>query len=118
VLQAKSAVSAAEPDRKQLEQQSQDVSQAIEAATAALQDLQRQIRAAEVGARHTVQHGPLLLRMHPCCDHVAHLSRTCCVYGMPDGVRYLSARPKLPTKHADLSWSACCLFCRRSWPRT
>lgn len=48
-LQAKSAVSAAERDRKQLEKQLQDVSQAIEAATAALQDLQRQIRAAEVG---------------------------------------------------------------------
>jgi hypothetical protein len=49
VLQARSAVSAAERDRKQLDKQVQDVSQAIEAATAALQDLQRQIRAAEVG---------------------------------------------------------------------
>lgn len=49
VLQAKSAVSAAERDRKQLDKQLQDFSQAIEAATAALQDLQRQIRAAEVG---------------------------------------------------------------------
>lgn len=43
-------MSAAERDRKQLEQQLQDVSQAMETATATLQDLQRQIRAAEVGA--------------------------------------------------------------------
>ena len=48
-VQAKAAVSAAERDRKQLEAQLQAVSQGIEAATAALQDLQRQIKAAEVG---------------------------------------------------------------------
>jgi prefoldin subunit 5 len=50
--QAKSAVSAAERDRKQLEEQLQAVSQGIEEATAALQDLQRQIKAAGVGQNH------------------------------------------------------------------
>lgn len=49
VLQAKAAVTAAERDRKELEEQLQAVSAGIEAATAALQDLQRQIGAAEVG---------------------------------------------------------------------
>lgn len=50
--QAKSAVSAAERDRKQLEEQLQAVSQGIEEATAALQDLQRQIKAAEAGHKY------------------------------------------------------------------
>lgn len=46
--QAKSAVSAGERDRKELEGQLAAASKGIEAATAALNDLQRQIRAAEV----------------------------------------------------------------------
>ena len=48
LLQAKAAVTAAERDRKELEAQLQTVSQGIEAATAALEDVRRQIRAAEV----------------------------------------------------------------------
>lgn len=41
-------MAAAERDRKLLEDQLQDVSRRIETATSALQDLQRQVRAAEV----------------------------------------------------------------------
>lgn len=89
VLQAKSAVSAAERDRKQLEQQSQDVSQAIEAATAALQEVQRQIRAAEVGGSAHIKdvfpggvHACLLL---PCVAVVAVVVACLAMYTCQQG---------------------------------
>lgn len=46
-------MAAAERDRKLLEDQLQDVSRRIETATSALQDLQRQVRAAEVRTLQT-----------------------------------------------------------------
>jgi multidrug resistance efflux pump len=77
--QAKAAVTAAERDRKDLEEQLQAVSAGIEAAAAALQDLQRQIRAAEVGPTSATS-GAVQHKWHPVAvlRHADALSADAC----------------------------------------